>query len=1176
MTYFTYSFSSNFAYPATISNNTSYKNVLGVLTSPFTGTQIHNNFYYLACSAVDNTTRITTLENLGVTVSTANPSIGYVIYNGTQESAGSFYSGQPLQLLGTNTFNCSVTNPLALGSSNIYSLGVITGQSIVFTSGTTTINQTSTLGIGSNNRIINFGEGTSTNYTSISSLIIYLNQKLKYNNLDTYSSAMNCAITSTGSPATSISNYGSSLAATFSDGTSIKYFYLYINDSYYSINAPTFAYKCSIAAVQNQTISGLISAIQNTLNAGATSLGYANAFPIGSVTQIGNNIVITPNTNRLMGGIYEFLLTPDTLDDGTNNSILSSTFLGLLPSGSSVGLNIAYSSIFGLSGGVSTLVEAFDLSSLIQFTYSGSGPYSLNLMGQQSSINLSFVNNNIGVLPLLSSSNSNLTNMGLGLSTSIFPLSTPSKIFYHSRYPNTLTYTNTPILNFSGDFNVNNFTCNNLQVQGTVTYSGIVNFSGTQTFGTLVTNGNLGVNGTTQISGYFDGGVSLPATSVGRINFNGSLYSKQFIGNSIGISIPSYIYNIPYSSTTPIGYLVYNDGAVSTPITGTGTSTATITFGSTSASPLFGQYDLLVTKPTSNCQGQGISYNFNIDYGMTSQAFNIEFLYNTSVNYVSGDMAIFVYDTVNGNYIPVSISAIPTTFGNPARFTASFFPSSSMNYRLIFHIATINTSTYTFQVNAVSVAPQYISKSSTSLINPWSTYNLTIGATTTAPTFSGNTITSSISKYRRVGSEMEISYHFIQSVAGSNTAGSGTYLFSLPIGLTIDWTVLANSSTLNSYLPVGMGEVYNGTSRYGVQANVNFSISNSAIILQYQSTLGTDLQVGSTTVPLTTAVLEYHFYCRIPIAQWTAGTNSINDYTEYASNNNAGTTLNTLYTTGMASGSLGSPIAAIASTTSGSVSYTGYTVTFSRPIQITDILTLEFRDAINGWASQSSLGIIRSFQNSTVYGAYWDYVSNDPYSINVYFANGGVFGNGATYGSISNTAWASYSTWYWRMRKTSNGNTAEVAPIIRAEYISSSVVNIPSSTNPILFDTIVEDTNTCVKNASSNWQFIAPAPGIYNIEVTTGMTPGRTYVAGESWALQLIKSGVYYTTIASHTFSAALTTINPFILCGNKTIRLLKGDYISVAIYYSNSNTGTSWAVNTLNTPRISIERIGH
>ena len=69
----------------------------------------------------------------------------------------------------------------------------------------------------------------------------------------------------------------------------------------------------------------------------------------------------------------------------------------------------------------------------------------------------------------------------------------------------------------------------------------------------------------------------------------------------------------------------------------------------------------------------------------------------------------------------------------------------------------------------------------------WASFTTTVSATTTNPT--SGTIAVNVSYYLQMGKMLYIKYNYKQTAAG--TAGSGTYLFNIPTGFTIDTSIMA-------------------------------------------------------------------------------------------------------------------------------------------------------------------------------------------------------------------------------------------------------------------------------------------------------------------------------------------------------------------------------------------------
>lgn len=219
------------------------------------------------------------------------------------------------------------------------------------------------------------------------------------------------------------------------------------------------------------------------------------------------------------------------------------------------------------------------------------------------------------------------------------------------------------------------------------------------------------------------------------------------------------------------GYSTYADAAAAVPVDGTG-GTANITFTATTVSPLRGTRSGLITKDAANRQGQGVSYNFNIDLADQAQVLRFSFDYQTSANYADGDVRIYIYDVTNNQIVEVINRDLPAN--NFGKFVGSFQTNStSTSYRAIWHIASSNAASYTVEIDNVIIGPQAITKGA--IVTDWQSFTPT-GSWT--GTYSG--------KYRRVGDSAEIQYMLTVSSA------SGTLTLNPPSGLAFDGSKIDN------------------------------------------------------------------------------------------------------------------------------------------------------------------------------------------------------------------------------------------------------------------------------------------------------------------------------------------------------------------------------------------------
>lgn len=621
-------------------------------------------------------------------------------------------------------------------------------------------------------------------------------------------------------------------------------------------------------------------------------------------------------------------------------------------------------------------------------------------------------------------------------------------------------------------------------------------------------------------------------------------------GSSFLNVTPQYIANPGFDSDTS-GWNLYQNTAQTTPVSGTGGTVTNLSFARNTTSPMFGAGDAILSKAAFNDQGEGVSYDFTIDPGIVGQPLKVRFYYNTSANYVAGDVGVFMYDKTNSILIPLSVSAVPQSTGGPTQFLATFFPSTSTSYRLIFHIASTNALAWTFEMDNVEVSPYFAVTGDA--ISGWQQYPMTIGATTTAPT--KGTITTDIAQWRRVGSDMEITYHLVQSTTGA-AAGNGTYLFPLPVGYTIDTSKMNGSDLGNTNYEVGVasivtsGNVFNGT------PIINPITSLSSFMLLIDSTSVYENRLSSSFNAMT-SITEIHFQIRVPIAQWTPNTNLATDFTEYASNSSstdANDTTSFVYGSG---GSVG-----IFGITSLSTPRTKR-VQFQRAIQVTDKLELEiFSPVTNTWFPATGCSINGTSmgswtwlqQNTTTYGITLLPVSGALNQIDVLF--GQFSSSGVTSYGGSGSSWnnAIFSAYRWRVRKISNGNMAEQLPVVRAHYngVNQANNNVVAVIN---YPTKVEDTHNAVTTGSS-WKFTAPVSGVYLVTFVLGYS-GSASVNG---AAILYKNGVAFEDNLTNLLNQTVLPGGAFSYYGGSastTIRLNIGDYIQLEAGTVSSQTFT-------------------
>ena len=463
---------------------------------------------------------------------------------------------------------------------------------------------------------------------------------------------------------------------------------------------------------------------------------------------------------------------------------------------------------------------------------------------------------------------------------------------------------------------------------------------------------------------------------------------------------------------------------------------ANISFSANATTPLIGAYDARLIVGAANDKGEGVAYDFTADNAAVYQPVYISFYYTTTSNYATGDITLWIYDKTNGVMIPPSVQAIPS---GPAStyFSAFFVPNSnSTSYRFIFHVSTPNAAGYTFEVDQIFVGR--INTLTGTAISGWTQFPMLFGGAT--PPTKG-TITTDVAQWRRVGSVMEITYHLVQTANG--VAGTGDYIYLLPPGYTIDFSKLetAGGTSLGFTLPSTTHIVTAALELIG-QVEALPTTANGLYLEIQAGLLNTTAHQSSTNRGLDT-VQEVHFNVSVPIAQWTTNINLVTDFTEYASNSSS-TDLDD--TTSFVYGSQGA---------TGIIGVTNLTlarkkrIRFQRPAQPTDLVVIEvFDDISNRWSvgtiQANGVNAICTYQmayGTTFGGMSLIGVTGSITDWDVQFAT--------TAEGISNWGNANYVGNKWRVRKTSQGNFAEMVKQINnvADANLSTALVVSTSTN---------------------------------------------------------------------------------------------------------------------------------
>lgn len=513
---------------------------------------------------------------------------------------------------------------------------------------------------------------------------------------------------------------------------------------------------------------------------------------------------------------------------------------------------------------------------------------------------------------------------------------------------------------------------------------------------------------------------------------------------------------------------------------------------------------------TGAASGYGAAFYFYIDPAMQNGTVLIDFFYKASANYVDGDVAVMITDGTN--LILPSVSAVPYGGGGITKFTAAFLPQTLASglFTLCFHITSSTSAAWTFDIDElrVSASKQMLGAS----ISMEKTY---------APALVGlGTPTNVFFTWARRGNKLVAD--------GKFTAGTTTEVearIPLPNAYVTDSSLISTIQVCGFYgSSATSGSHFMMLMEPGVDY-VTFG-AGSDTLSSLNKLIGTSLASSGVSISV-------HF--EVPISGWGSNTNLLADFQEFASNSQA--TINTNDTTSFAYGPNGAPILA-------DTAVTYYDVQFLRSIQPTDDIRLEVRSVIDGAWTSSSIAEIpslyamlgRSNLNDTS-GYYYPrgmaFARVSSNKVRVYF-----FAKIAGTATYAEATASSAKTWAqviaaadgfdrWRVRKISNGNTAEIPqnipPPIGYVYVQSPFDASPATMwpNGTWTDVSSEEANL-TRRAVGNLagSFFSGTPAVLSVSVTGGVptitivSGGRGYVA--STIVTLIIAGTCSTQMTAH------------------------------------------------------------
>ncbi len=408
----------------------------------------------------------------------------------------------------------------------------------------------------------------------------------------------------------------------------------------------------------------------------------------------------------------------------------------------------------------------------------------------------------------------------------------------------------------------------------------------------------------------------------------------------------------------------------------------------------------------------------DIDEEDKNQLLAIEFSYKGLTAWDATRLQVIIRDTTNNVDIIPNPAYVPAGQG---KYRAIFTTTDSPTYQLRF-VAAVSDTAFSVAIDSVRVGPGDLGVGTA--ISDWQQYTMNITATTTAPT---KATSPNIDKamWRRVGDSMEIVYTYYAVSATGSSAGSGTYLFSIPAGFTIDSTKISISTTESIGLCGNCTFYAFGTSQNFGSCKV---YDTGRLMLALDLTAGGGNPISSTTAAINNANMVYSFRATVPIAEWNTGTVSSFNRVEYAYNS---TTTNADDTSAFAYGEGGGLVPTVSST------FKKKRVRLSRKFKH---VRLEIQEAGSGqWVHVSDIGYINQEVGGLIYGIWMQRITDTDYDL--WFMKDGIYQSG-----LGTTSWSTLNSagTRWRVVGCDNPLFVETAP--RQYLAATSTTKTPSAT----------------------------------------------------------------------------------------------------------------------------------
>lgn len=360
---------------------------------------------------------------------------------------------------------------------------------------------------------------------------------------------------------------------------------------------------------------------------------------------------------------------------------------------------------------------------------------------------------------------------------------------------------------------------------------------------------------------------ALPAAGSNRIYFknDGTAYTLDSAGNELPLGSGSggsknYFEDSDSKVDSTVGNWLTDDGA------GSPSGGLTLALTAVAGELLEGNNSLKISKDAADRNGHFVKVlSKTIDPSDRGRPNYGSFEFRPLTGYVSSDLVWEVYDVTNATVLYSGVASDLELLNSRGRFNwVTYLAEDTEQVEFRLKVDNTNTNAFDVVVDEFTFGPVAILNAP--IVTEWQEYSLVIGGSGGTPPTPNPDYQQA--NWRRVGDSMEITFNYLQSVAGASGAGT-SYTFSLPPGYQMDaakWYPGFGNGTQGS---CGTA-IVQSTSR-GVQEGWIQPLNSTQFIIYTGDAVDNHAIMGAAYNPFGDATIRISFRAVVPIVGWGAG-----------------------------------------------------------------------------------------------------------------------------------------------------------------------------------------------------------------------------------------------------------------------------------------------------------------